>query len=539
MRSRYRRLRSAVGRRRRTIHAGAATGPLISVVMPTYETDPRWLREAIDSVRRQSYASWELCIADDGSRSEQVRSEIERARSSEPRVKARYLEQNAGISAASNAALELADGEFVAFLDHDDVLTDDALGTVAEVLQDDPGLDIVYSDQDKLTLYGRRADPFFKPDWSPVYALGAMYIGHLLVVRRSLIEQVGGFDSAFDKIQDFELMLRLSECTDRIHHIPRILYHWRAIPGSIAAGALEKSGVPELQAEAVNAHLERVGAGARAAEHPAIPHRARLIAGPRPAAEPELSLIIVGDGRVWPERLLGSLGDHRDRVETIVAVAGDGNGEAAGPFHRAAAANLAARGARAPWLLFCDPAIEITDEDWVDALVAHATLPGVVAVGPLLVRPDGRAVGAGLAIGLELPTMPIMAGVDADADGYYGAMACARDVAAISGRAFAVNAAAFAAAAGFNEHFHVEYEDADLCQRLRAAGGRIVYAPRPRFVDHEPPALARARADVIDRALFVDRWYDELAAGDPYFNPNFERSAADYRFRADYARAKR
>src|SRR5207244_11607894 len=153
---------------------------------------------------------------------------------------------------------------------------------------------VAYSDQDKITPDGRRADPFFKPDWSPVYALGAMYVGHLLVVRRSVAEAVGGFDSQFDTIQDFEFMLRVSERTARIHHIPRILYHWRAIPGSIAAGALEKGGVPELQARAVTAHLRRRGIAATAVPHPSIPHRAPLRPEPRSAA-PVSGVIPVGD----------------------------------------------------------------------------------------------------------------------------------------------------------------------------------------------------------------------------------------------------
>jgi GT2 family glycosyltransferase len=536
MLSRYRRLRRGPAAKRAAVHP-PTSGPAISLVMPTYESDASYLREAIESVRRQDHQAWELCIADDGSRGGQVRRELERARSADPRVKVRYLEENAGIAAASNAGLELATGEFVGFLDHDDVLTPDALATVAEALTEGPELDVVYSDQDKLTAHGRRADPFFKPDWSPVYALGAMYIGHLLVVRRSLAGAVGGFDPAFDKIQDFEFLLRVSERTDRIHHIPRILYHWRAIPGSIAAGAEQKAGVEELQAAAVSAHLERSGAAARVVPHPAIPHRARLVRAADEskavASQPMISVIVVGNGSVGPERLLASLGEHAGSVEAVVVDPQEGGT----PFNRARAANAGAARASAPWLLFCDPAVEIASPGWVDSLAAHAAIPEVVAVGPLLIRPDGRTAAAGIALGLERPAMPMLPGLDADEDGYYGALCCARDVAAVSGRAMAVDAAAFAAAGGFSEHFHGEYEDFDLCQRLRQAGGRVVYAPLPRLIDHEPPAAAAARADVIDRALFVDRWYDDLAEGDPFYNPNFDRTSASFGFRHDYAKA--
>jgi GT2 family glycosyltransferase len=536
-------------RTRRRRHAAVSLpGPVISVVMPTYESERRYLREAIDSVRAQSHQAWELCIADDGSSRPEVRAEIERACAADPRVRAVYLGENQGISAASNAALELAGGDYVAFLDHDDVLTPDALGTVAAELLAEPDLDVVYSDQDKLDLYGRRADPFFKPDWSPVYALGAMYIGHLLVVRRSLAEEVGGFDSRFDKIQDFEFMLRVSERTERIHHIPEILYRWRAVPGSIAAGALEKSGVEELQAQAVTEHLERVGVDAIAVPDPEIPHRARIVAadGGVPASA---SVIVAWDGREpGPQRLFASLAEHAgaEALEVILIVPPgceppDSSGlevqlveDPAAALHSPRALNAGAARSDADLLVFVAPTIEVTADDWLEQLRVHTLLPGVVAVGPLVTTPDGRAREAGWAIGLAEPAMAMLSGAPPGDDGYYGALVCARDVSALGSRALAVAADAFGRAGGFSEHFAVEYADFDLCQRLRSDGGRLVYAPRPRFVDHEPPARAREREDVIDRALFVDRWYDRLAAGDPFYNTSFERTSARYEIAHDY-----
>ncbi len=522
------------------VHALPST-PLISVVMPTHETPTRYLREAIDSVRSQHYPAWELCIADDGSRRAEVRTVITRQAAADDRLKTVYLGDNGGISAASNAGLELASGEFVAFLDHDDVLTDDALLRVAQVLTAEPDTDIVYSDSDKLTLHGRRADPFYKPDWSPVYALGAMYVGHLLVVRRSLVERAGGFDPAFDKIQDFELILRLSELTDRIRHIPRILYHWRAIAGSIAAGALEKSGVPELQARAVTEHLGRIGAEAVAVPHRRIPHRAQLAAagpGERPGS---VDAVIAWSGEPAPLlRLLDSIRAQGSAALGRLIVVGDDElpanaGDAVelvrdpGPgVSRGRAANLGAAAATAEHLLFCSPAIELVEPDSIEALLLHARLPGVAAAGPLLVRPDGRAEAAGFAVGLESPAMPMLGGLDADADGYYGALVCAREVSALSADCLLVERAAFEAAGGFCEWYSTEYDDYDLCQRLQQQGSRVVYTPRPRVVTHELPSQRRGRADVIDRALFVDSWYERLERGDPYYNPSFARAGADY-----------
>jgi len=433
-------------------------------------------------------------------------------------------------------------GEFVGFLDHDDTLTEDALLRVAQALTAEPDLDVVYSDSDKLTLHGVRADPFLKPDWSPVYALGAMYIGHLLVVRRSLAEAVGGFDPSFDTIQDFEFFLRVSERTDRIHHIPQTLYHWRAIPGSIAAGTDQKSDVAELQARAVTDHLRRLGVEAEAVPHPAIPHRA-VLAPANGAATPATVCIVIaaggGDGGLG--RLLSSIYEltSHPSFETVVV----GRGETApagipdrvrwvpgepGAFRRGRANNAGAAAGGGDRLLFLAEDIEVVEPDWIERLLLHAALPGVGAVGPLLVRPDGLVDQAGVAIGLRDPAAPMLAGFPADGDGYYGALPCAREVSALSADALLVGRQDFEAEGGFVELYSCEYEDFDLCQRLARRGLKSVYAPRPRLVNHRTPARRRAMTDAVDRALFVDCWYDGLMRGDPYFNPGFGQQLADY-----------
>lgn len=522
--------------------AALESRPLISLAMPTYRSDLGWLRKAIDSVRAQHYPDWELCIVDDGSGQAEPAGSLERWAGADSRIKFKAAERNRGISAATNEALAMCSGEFVGFLDHDDELTPDALLRVAQALAADPELDAVYSDSDKLTLHGVRADPFLKPDWSPVYALGAMYIGHLLVVRRALAEAAGGFDPAFDTIQDFEFFLRVAERTDRIHHIPQTLYHWRAIPGSIAAGTDQKSGVEELQAKAVSAHLERRGVDAVAVPHPTIPHRAVLAPRGGAGAGTKVSLVVAtGGGSGGLQRLLGSLFEltsHRD-FETIAIGRGEGApagtpervtwiaGEP-GPFRRGRANNLGAAAASGEYLVFLGEDLEIVEPDWIEGLLLHARLPGVAAVGPLLARPDGLVDQAGVAIGLSDPAGPMLAGFPADGDGYYGALPCAREVSALSAECLLVARTAFEAESGFNELYDREYEDFDLCRRLARRGLGSVYAPRPRLVNHRTPAARRAATDIVDRALFVDCWYDELMRGDPYFNPGFGRQLADY-----------
>lgn len=516
--------------------------PLISLAMPTYKSDLGYLRKAIDSVRGQHYPEWELCIVDDGSGLPELVDAIERYARADARIKFRPVEANRGISAATNEALAMCGGEFAGFLDHDDELTADALLRVAQALVADPSLDVVYSDSDKLTLHGVRADPFLKPDWSPVYALGAMYIGHLLVVRRTVAEAAGGFDPAFDTIQDFEFMLRVSERTDRIHHIPQTLYHWRAIPGSIAAGTDQKSGVEELQPRAVSAHLERRGVEAKAVPHPTIPHRAVLAPRNGSSPTPKISIVIAaGGGSGGLQRLLGSLFERTSYPDFETFVIGQGGAAPAGlpdrvtwiagdsgPFRRGHANNLGAAAGGGEYLLFLGEDLEIVEPDWTRQLLLHAGLPGVGAVGPLLARPDGLVEQAGVAIGLRDPASPMLSGFPADGDGYYGALPCAREVSALSAECLFLSRAEFEAENGFNEFYSCEYEDFDLCRRLAKRGLKSVYAPRPRLIDHRTPAARRAATDVIDRALFVDCWYDELMRGDPYFNPGFAQQLADY-----------
>ena len=493
--------------------------PLISVAMPTYETEPRHLREAVGSVLAQTYPNWELCIVDDGSRRADARRALGRLSSRDDRIRLRVLDRNTGIASATNEAVSTCRGELIAFLDHDDTLAPEALGEFASAFARHE-VDLAYSDQDKLTPGGEHSDPFHKPDWSPVYALGAMYVGHLLVVRRALLEDCGGFDSRFDTIQDYELLLRLSERTQRIHHIPRVLYHWRAVPGSIAADPEAKAGVPELQAQAVNEHLRRRGIAAEAAPHPSIPHRVRL--RPRPGRErPAVGVVIPSRG--GGDRALAALRGRTAYEPLEVAVE-----EAEGSFRPAALANRGAGRIGGEYLVFLDESVEVTEPGWIEQLLFYAELPGVGAVGPTLVRPDGRVSAAGTAIGLYDPAVPAMRGFAADGDGYYGSLSCAREVSSLGIGCMLVSRSVFDELGGFEEAYARQFQDHDLCLRLASRGLSVVCAPRPRTIDHTTDARRRSDFDVIDRALFVDRWWERLEAGDPYYSASFFRAAADY-----------
>jgi len=497
----------------------SAAGPLISVAMPTYETDPGFLREAVRSVLGQSYPDWELCVVDDGSKRADTRRALRRLASRDERITTRLLDRNAGISGATNEAVALGRGELVAFLDHDDALAPDALAEVARAFSRFD-FDVAYSDSDKLTPHGERADPFHKPDWSPVYALGAMYVGHLLVVRRSLLEEAGGLDPAFDTIQDFELMLRLSERTDRIHHIPRILYHWRAVAGSIAAEAEAKPGVTELQARAVNAHLARRGIPAEATPHPSIPHRLRLRPEPR-RSYPSVDVVI--PARRDAERAFDAVRERTTypAVELFVQYA-------EGSFNPGRQANLAVGRGDGEFIAVLGEEMEVGDPDWLEQLILFAEMPGVGAVGPTVLHPDGRVSAAGVATGLYDPAAPVMRGFEAGGDGYYGSLSCAREVAALGMECLLVRRSFFERVGGFEEAYSRQFQAPDLCMKLRELGLSVVCTAAPVAIDHTTEASRRADFDVLDRALFVDRWYERLAEGDPYYGRGFFREAADY-----------
>jgi GT2 family glycosyltransferase len=512
--------------------------PLISVVMPTYETEPRHLREAIWSVTNQEYPNWELIIVDDGSTNRSTRRELTRWGAPDERIVVRMLERNSGISAATNEAIEHCHGELVAFLDHDDALTADALLQMARAFGD-PEVDVAYSDQDKITERGRRTDPFLKPDWSPVYALGAMYVGHLLVARRELIREAGGLDPAFDGIQDFELLLRMSERTDRIRHVDRVLYHWRAIAGSVALDPSEKQGIDELQARAVNEHLRRRAIRARAVSHGEIEHRVRLEPGAADS-DPSVSVVIPArDGKTGAlAPLLGRT--SYPGLEVIVVepewVGGQGASTEAvlhlrdpgDTFNPGRAANLGAARSSGEWLLFLGEETEVTERDWIQRLLTHAELPGVGAVAPALTLPDDRVDEAGLAIGLYDPVVPAMRGFPADSDGYYGSLSCAREVSALGMGCLLIRRADFDRVGGFEEAYSRQHQAHDLCVRLAELGLSCVCAPGPPTITHPTEAQRLRDFDVADRALFVERFYERLQAGDPYYNRGFFRAAADY-----------
>jgi GT2 family glycosyltransferase len=513
--------------------------PLFSVLTPAYNSKPEWLAEAALSLLNQTFADWEWCIVDDGSDNRETKKLLELLSSVSPRVRV-AVTPNAGISAASNQALDLARGEYVCFLDHDDLLHPFALEAMREKMGG--AYDVVYSDEDKLDdATGDLVEPFFKPDWSPEYFRGVMYVGHLLCLRRELANKTR-FDSTFDGVQDFEFMLRLSETGVSVGHIPRVLYHWRKTPGSIAEKTDAKPQIGALQARAVNAHLERVKLAACAEQSP-LPHRLTLVPI-KPERFARVSIII--PTRDAPEvfgRCLKSLFEKTSYPDfEVIVMDNETTDERSlllmkeypvrpipfpGRFNFSRANNQGAAAATGEFLVFLNNDTEIITEDWLQHLVYYAEQPEVGAAGALLAYEDRSVQHAGVALGMRGTADHTMRRFPLGVDGYAGSLVCAREVSAVTGACLMIRKAVFEEIGGLNEHFFTAYQDVDLCLRLRARGLRVICTPRALLLHHESVSR-QSYYDMIDRMLLLDQWEDVIERGDPYYNPNLNLERGDY-----------
>jgi len=501
--------------------------PRISILMPVFNADPLVLRDTIDSVRAQIYDNWQLCIADDGSTSPPTTAILDSVRRFAA-VTVVDLPETSGISAATNAALSVADGEFVTFLDHDDILKPHALAQVARWLDADPTLDVVYSDEDKLDGQGELYDAHLKPDWSPDLLMTQNYMGHLTVARRSLVEAVGGLRSAYDGSQDYDLVLRLSERTDRIGHIPEPLYSWRAVPGSAAADAEAKPYAIDAARRSLVDALKRRGNGDRVDVTSRIGcFRARY---PIPG-RPRVAIIIpTRDGIHLLGRCIESVLDLStyENYEILIVDNQSTDGDtlsylADGPwrvirypeaFNYARMMNYAARFVDCDALLFLNNDTEVITPEWIEGLLEHAMRPEVGAVGGRLYFENGEPQHEGIMIGVGRGYANNL-----DHKGYWNRGELTRNVSAVTGACTMIRPSVFWRVGGNDERLRVAYNDVDLCLRMRQAGYQIVYTP---FVElyHMESASRAAFEHVGDAPFFAARWLPNERC-DPYYSPMF------------------
>ncbi|MBV9770593.1 MAG: glycosyltransferase family 2 protein [Bryobacterales bacterium] len=516
--------------------------PRISIITPTWNTKLVWFAEAALSILKQTCTDWEWCIVDNGSTVKEFQ-ELIPALEKTGRIKFERLETNEGISRATNHGLELASGDYICCLDHDDQLSPVALAECLELLGEE--FDAVYTDSDKVNEAGVRIEPFFKPDWSPEYFRGVMFVGHLLCVRRDVALEVGGFDPKYDGIQDFEFMLRFSERTQRIGHVSKVLYHWRTVPGSVAASSEAKGDLTSLQQEAVQAHLRRINLPAVAVAG-SKPHRVGIV--PLTIQEnPRISIVIpTRDAPDVLEACLASIFQETKysnfevicvdnetadpRALAILKKHPIRHVEFPGTFNFSRANNEGVRHTSGSYLVFMNNDIEVITPNWAEEMLYYARQEDVGAVGGLLLYPDRSVQHAGVVLGCRGTADHVLRRAPGDSDGYAGSLSCAREVSAVTAACMMIARSDFERAGGFNEHYFTAYQDVDLCLELRSQSKRNIFAPRAVFLHRESYSRGRYY-DFIDRNLLLDRW-EEMIASDPYYNPNLDVEACDYSLKA-------
>jgi hypothetical protein len=513
--------------------------PLISILVPTYNTPEKYLRAAVKSVQAQSYPHWELCICDDGSSDASTLSGLRELQRADPRITVRFNSTNGGISRATNDALSIARGQYVAMLDHDDELLPDALLCVVQSIDADPEVDVVYTDQAYVTPDGQEQEPLLKPDWSPKLLWGVMFVGHLLIVKRELANAVGGFDPKFDNVQDFEFMLRLSEKTSRIRHLSEILYYWRRADGSVSRQGDAKTGIPALQAAAVSKHLRRLRIDAAVEPHDRHAHRLALGA-PAQAAKPPASIFIRPGGQPGAlQRCLASIFSKTQYPQYKVFVVDDGKRQIS--LHEFADRAKIINGdpllegddfkkiSGDVWLSLRDD-LEIVSPAWLAQLAWAASLPQTGYVCPLILQPGGSTVEeAGLIVGLNGSIDSAMRGWLADSDGHAGSLSCLREVSAVSDLCFAANRknATFRAP---DEKLYQDVRFRIAHRSLHCAAGqsRNLFVPGA-ILRFSLPQTDGSQTQQLDAMLFTDLWHKTIERGDPFHNLNFSRDGAGFR----------
>jgi GT2 family glycosyltransferase len=528
--------------------------PLFSVLMPVYETPERYLREAIESVIGQVYSNWELCIADDASQRPHVREILEEYADTDSRIKLVFRETNGHIAAASNSALAIATGEFIVLLDHDDQISPDALFENALMVNRRPDVDVIYSDEDKIDEDGERHSAYFKPDWAPESLLARNYVCHLGVYRRELVQSVGGFRAGFEGSQDYDLLLRVTEKTDRVEHIPRVLYHWRVHSGSSSATRDQKGYALDAARRALEEALERRGEPGRV-EHDEI--RGGLYTVRYELRRPgKVSIIIPtrdhGDDVDLCLRSLFERSSYQD-VEVIVIDNGSRDRRSLEqfaswaereperlklvpydvPFNFSRINNYGVSVSSGDYLLFLNNDTEIITTDWIEAMLEQAQRPAIGAVGAKLLYPDNTIQHAGVIVGLGGVAGHSHKYFPSDAPGYFYTLQTVNNFSAVTAACLMVRRAAFDEVGGFDEALAIAFNDVDFCLRLRSAGYRNVYLPHVVLYHHESKSRGLENTEekqarfLLEQQIMHERWKTDIVP-DPYYNVNLTRDRENY-----------
>ncbi|WP_235025014.1 glycosyltransferase family 2 protein [Caballeronia terrestris] len=531
----------------RSLIAALPDKPLISIVVPTYNSDEKLLREMIGSVRAQLYEQWELCIADDASPNPEVARVLAEAAAADPRIRYTVRPVNGHISAASNSALELAQGKFVALLDHDDILPEHALFMVAQYANRFPAGRLFYSDEDKFTVDSVRTAPYFKPDWNPHLVLSQNFFSHLGVYETALVRQAGGFRKGLEGSQDHDLTLRCIEIAGHgsVVHIPHVLYHWRIMPGSTAQSGSEKPYAHTARIRAIEDHLQRSGIEASVEEPFGEAGQLRVrYAVPTPA--PRVSIIIpTRDGVALLRQCIDSVLGKTQYPDYEILIVDNGSvkqetldyfGELAAnskirvlrddsPFNFSALNNRAASQATGEFLCLLNNDIEVITPDWLGEMVSLAAQPGAGAVGARLWYPDDTLQHGGVLLGLGGVAGHMHHQLRRWQLGYFGRAVVTQNLSAVTAACLVIRKSIYEEVGGLDEELAVAFNDVDFCLKVLKVGYRNVWTPHAELYHYESATRGSDMdADKYQRFVREVRWMEarwpDLIANDPAYNRN-------------------
>ncbi len=523
--------------------ARCSNKPLFSIITPVYKVESEWLDKCICSVVSQQYQNWELILVDDASQKENLRQLMNLWALRDSRIRVYFLEQNRGIAEATNYGIKQAKGEFISFLDHDDELTPDALTWIVWTLNKYPDALWFYSDEDKISETGKYYKPNFKPDFSPEFLLSIMYTCHFSVYSASLIHQAGGMRQGFDGSQDHDLALRLSEIVPRekIVHIPRILYHWRATVGSSVLLAGEKSFASTSGIKAVSEALKRRNIAGSVTPLELCPTYYSLNLSPRRL--PKVSIIIpTRNALVLLKKCLDSVRKHTKYPNLDITIIDNLSDDSATveflekershnkvkiikydkPFNHSEMNNIAVESTNSEIIVLMNNDIEILSDNWLEQLVATMDLDeSIGAVGGLLLYESNRVQHGGVIIGLNGGAGHAHKHLNfKKTSGYFGRLCVLQEFSAVTAALILVRKAAFIQAGGFDsQKYPTSFNDIDLCLRMRKNGFRCIYNPRVCAIHHE----TQTRDVTEDEFLFRQRFsqdYRDIQNNDPFYNPN-------------------
>ncbi|HCD7003869.1 TPA: glycosyltransferase family 2 protein [Escherichia coli] len=530
--------------------------PVISIVIPVYNPAEIYLRACLDSVLAQSYPHWELCIADDRSPKEHVQRVLREYEAKDSRIKVVYRKHNGHISAASNSALEIAKGDFVALLDHDDVLPEHAMLFMAQAICEQPHTQILYSDEDKINARGERFDPHFKSDWNPDLFFSQNYVSHLGVYRRSLLQQIGGFRLGVEGSQEQDLLLRCLPhvAAEQIVHIPRVLYHWRTIEGSTALASGEKSYTTEAGIKALRDYFSK--------QQPEVTVEAGLVPNTYrvryPISEPAplVSLLIpTRDRRALTETAVRSIVDCSTYTHFEILILDNGSVEQETldffaqiqqedsrvrvlrydhPFNYSAINNFGVRHAKGAIIGLVNNDIEVINPDWLTEMVSHCMRPEIGCVGAKLYYSNDTIQHGGVILGIGGVAGHSHKQYPRHHPGYFSRLLLTQNLSAVTAACLLIRKNIYEEVAGLDEeNLHVAFNDVDFCLKVREAGYRNLWTPYAELYHYEsisrgaedsPEKLARFAREVN---FMKSKWGKHLEL-DPFYSPNLTKSREDF-----------